>query len=99
MACQSVSGRPRQRRLARLDHGAVPGASGGGELDEEPGDVVGGAQRHGILAGKGGGAHQRSEEHTSELQSLMPISYAVFCLIKKHLYFLFISLSPIFSHI
>src|SRR3546814_4424358 len=29
----------------------------------------------------GGGA--RSEEHTSELQSLMPISYAVFCLKKK----------------
>src|SRR3546814_4417901 len=25
----------------------------------------------------------RSEEHTSELQSLMRISYAVFCLIKK----------------
>src|SRR3546814_10295346 len=26
----------------------------------------------------------RSEEHTSELQSLMRISYAVFCLNKKH---------------
>src|SRR3546814_2626177 len=30
-----------------------------------------------------GGRHQRSEEHTSELQSLMRISYAVFCLKKK----------------
>src|SRR3546814_4377012 len=30
-----------------------------------------------------GGGH-RSEEHTSELQSLMRISYAVFCLKKKH---------------
>src|SRR3546814_7442958 len=28
-------------------------------------------------------ANQRSEEHTSELQSLMRISYAVFCLKKK----------------
>src|SRR3546814_8707290 len=28
-------------------------------------------------------AQQRSEEHTSELQSLMRISYAVFCLKKK----------------
>src|SRR3546814_7041084 len=28
-------------------------------------------------------AHGRSEEHTSELQSLMRISYAVFCLKKK----------------
>src|SRR3546814_2181544 len=29
-------------------------------------------------------ARQRSEEHTSELQSLMRISYAVFCLKKKN---------------
>src|SRR3546814_2996908 len=29
------------------------------------------------------GAQRRSEEHTSELQSLMRISYAVFCLNKK----------------
>src|SRR3546814_1035779 len=29
------------------------------------------------------GQHIRSEEHTSELQSLMRISYAVFCLKKK----------------
>src|SRR3546814_3949432 len=37
------------------------------------------------LAGKPAGAWPgRSEEHTSELQSLMRISYAVFCLKKKH---------------
>src|SRR3546814_8257495 len=30
--------------------------------------------------------HGRSEEHTSELQSLMRISYAVFCLKKKTTY-------------
>src|SRR3546814_3660239 len=29
-------------------------------------------------------ANMRSEEHTSELQSLMRISYAVFCLKKKN---------------
>src|SRR3546814_3738281 len=29
-------------------------------------------------------AESRSEEHTSELQSLMRISYAVFCLIKTY---------------
>src|SRR3546814_7109669 len=33
--------------------------------------------------GAGIGARYRSEEHTSELQSLMRISYAVFCLKKK----------------
>src|SRR3546814_5503499 len=31
-----------------------------------------------------GTAYVRSEEHTSELQSLMRISYAVFCLKKKN---------------
>src|SRR3546814_5179368 len=35
------------------------------------------------LAGGGLGQRARSEEHTSELQSLMRISYAVFCLKKK----------------
>src|SRR3546814_1149582 len=30
--------------------------------------------------------HSRSEEHTSELQSLMRISYAVFCLKKKKIH-------------
>src|SRR3546814_7361232 len=39
------------------------------------------------IVGTGASAVQRSEEHTSELQSLMRTSYAVFCLkkkIKKH---------------
>src|SRR3546814_3356942 len=34
---------------------------------------------------RGAGARLRSEEHTSELQSLMRISYAVFCLKTKSL--------------
>src|SRR3546814_2619242 len=33
---------------------------------------------------RGVGVASRSEEHTSELQSLMRISYAVFCLKKKN---------------
>src|SRR3546814_4008850 len=37
-------------------------------------------ERHGDRPGI---ADDRSEEHTSELQSLMRISYAVFCLKKK----------------
>src|SRR3546814_10287047 len=39
-----------------------------------------------LLSPSGGGLRfdERSEEHTSELQSLMRISYAVFCLKKKH---------------
>src|SRR3546814_10102594 len=37
----------------------------------------------GAKPGHGGVLPARSEEHTSELQSLMRISYAVFCLKKK----------------
>src|SRR3546814_4560974 len=36
-----------------------------------------------VLVVVAGAAWTRSEEHTSELQSLMRISYAVFCLKKK----------------
>src|SRR3546814_10092512 len=39
------------------------------------------ARSRGIAGGAGDAT--RSEEHTSELQSLMRISYAVFCLKKK----------------
>src|SRR3546814_1261009 len=51
------------------------------------------AQDFGREIGQSGKAHRRllgeriahrSEEHTSELQSLMRISYAVFCSKKKH---------------
>src|SRR3546814_7853669 len=43
------------------------------------------ARRRGGRAGRESGMvrRRRSEEHTSELQSLMRISYAVFCLKKK----------------
>src|SRR3546814_4210189 len=37
-----------------------------------------------VVKGIGNVFWHRSEEHTSELQSLMRISYAVFCLIKKN---------------
>src|SRR3546814_1211393 len=37
----------------------------------------------GVSLRKAEGDELRSEEHTSELQSLMRISYAVFCLTKK----------------
>src|SRR3546814_6973439 len=46
------------------------------------GDVSG--SRPGMLDMVGRAKHDRSEEHTSELQSLMRISYAVFCLKKKN---------------
>src|SRR3546814_1647300 len=39
--------------------------------------------RFGVMRGREFLMKDRSEEHTSELQSLMRISYAVFCLKKK----------------
>src|SRR3546814_7854786 len=44
----------------------------------QPGEVVERLEAAGLKA-----VPTRSEEHTSELQSLMRISYAVFCLTKK----------------
>src|SRR3546814_8304619 len=55
----------------------------------QPGDRVALSLSNGIEAAIAwygiwrAGAAVRSEEHTSELQSLMRISYAVFCLKKK----------------
>src|SRR3546814_5400647 len=45
---------------------------------EEPTVTGGNGNAYGLV-----GLFLRSEEHTSELQSLMRISYAVFCLKKK----------------
>src|SRR3546814_2900129 len=72
-------------------------AVGGPEIDYSPRGINGPLEQllfpitHGTLFFPG--IQVRSEEHTSELQSLMRISYAVFCLKKKKLflyYFLFI---------
>src|SRR3546814_9439354 len=69
----------------------LPARAGAGKRRDPPGrlarlDV---AQRTAAGGGESGaGADRtdadRSEEHTSELQSLMRISYAVFCLKKKN---------------
>src|SRR3546814_2415940 len=74
--------RAAERRLEGLR--AVPGAEVGGLLRSlQRLDALG----H-VAVGRGPGpvpvgGRERSEEHTSELQSLMRISYAVFCLKKK----------------
>src|SRR3546814_9501024 len=51
------------------------------EDEAEEGEEEGQLERHQEMPG--GHSDGRSEEHTSELQSLMRISYAVFCLKKK----------------
>src|SRR3546814_10397945 len=66
--------------------GLQPNASGAGlEQLAAPRSVCASVlRRHaGHIALGQGGYIYRSEEHTSELQSLMRISYAVFCLKKK----------------
>src|SRR3546814_4794932 len=66
----------RQQRAARAGGEAVLVV---GHRSAELGSEMGGLGLVGRLAHGAG----RSEEHTSELQSLMRISYAVFCLKKK----------------
>src|SRR3546814_8295562 len=82
-------------RAAAIDVRAVYEIAAKGEImiEDPPGDVritaEGGGEAHGPEAqrahGQAGHAQAaiRSEEHTSELQSLMRISYAVFCLKNK----------------
>src|SRR3546814_5235922 len=59
---------------------AGDGTDAGGTEPLASGKPVGGLQDGGFGFQR---ARPRSEEHTSELQSLMRISYAVFCLKKK----------------
>src|SRR3546814_10059161 len=66
------------------------GRRGRASVHASDGDRRAGADvaAHGQGGGRGAGGRRgrqsvRSEEHTSELQSLMRISYAVFCLKKK----------------
>src|SRR3546814_2792683 len=55
----------------RIEHGGIVPRNGRSDCDGTPGAAA--------VEGRG----VRSEEHTSELQSLMRTSYAVFCLNKK----------------
>src|SRR3546814_5026421 len=57
------------------------GGQGGAGVGREP--RAGGVQLFGFARPARAAAPHRSEEHTSELQSLMRISYAVFCLKNK----------------
>src|SRR3546814_7282086 len=63
----------------RITGAAAPPAAGPARLPGRCG--AGRHRRHGALCPE----LCRSEEHTSELQSLMRISYAVFCLKKKQI--------------
>src|SRR3546814_1117496 len=67
------------RRYAAVDGASIVAAASGPGLGRTP--IAPATTR------RGRGPHRmasRSEEHTSELQSLMRISYAVFCLKKKN---------------
>src|SRR3546814_2380419 len=76
---------PRRRDLRDLGCTVMPcgvSLSDGCAQDAiQPGDVVVPGEPAGVAGDRRG--LPRSEEHTSELQSLMRISYAVFCLKKK----------------
>src|SRR3546814_9481493 len=82
----------RSAEVVRADRDERPGESRAGNVvdpvapavDECLGQLPVHALRDVAGVRKGGSARsRRSEEHTSELQSLMRISYAVFCLKKK----------------
>src|SRR3546814_6791903 len=78
----AMAGRPDPRRLrGGVAGGALPGVRRGRLRSRLAGRRPQHRDLHRRVAAVPGPG--RSEEHTSELQSLMRISYAVFCLTKK----------------
>src|SRR3546814_4258838 len=104
MAREGISRRTRQSRGAGHRQRADDGRAGRRNAARRPRGVGGVAARlcraeterpdqSLLLRRQAAGADPRSEEHTSELQSLMRISYAVFCLKKNnnHIYYVHIT--------
>src|SRR3546814_3086087 len=80
-----ASVRPTRHTLCTIANGAIGLVVSGSRQLECGTQALGpvhGLVGHGQYTGEGIGMG-RSEEHTSELQSLMRISYAVFCLKNK----------------
>src|SRR3546814_2693540 len=82
-AYEMLSDEQKRGAYDRFGHAGVDpnagagGGMGGAGFADAFGDIFGE-----IFGGGGGRRGGGSEEHTSELQSLMRISYAVFCLTK-----------------
>src|SRR3546814_8415824 len=87
---QKLGHAPAAVAAAAADHSVAaeaPGARGAGRDRARRGDAGGEIDRcgaAGTTATLAADADARSEEHPSELQSLMRISHAVFCLKKKN---------------
>src|SRR3546814_9494002 len=64
-------------------HDGIIAFGGGSGLDCAKAIALMAGQKRPLFDFEDKGDNWRSEEHTSELQSLMRISYAVFCLQKK----------------
>src|SRR3546814_3954764 len=89
--CRDGGARPACRTEVRRDGVAGPAGIPGVVGILRRADIIGGEEVAvdglGVDRGAAGFSRtidERSEEHTSELQSLMRISYAVFCLKKKN---------------
>src|SRR3546814_10258962 len=77
---RSVEGDRRQGRR----RGGEAGGAAAGVMSGDGAPYAATASSLRLAAASSRRFSSRSEEHTSELQSLMRISYAVFCLKKKH---------------
>src|SRR3546814_6298596 len=82
--------RSRSRRAPGARAHPQPGGAHRGERrlsglgrTPKPQPIAAGPGQQGAMESVSNSTEHRSEEHTSELQSLMRISYAVFCLKKK----------------
>src|SRR3546814_9972713 len=87
---QRDTGDRRRQRERQIDQRVEEALAGEAIAREHPGDQRA-EHRVDQRADQRRAEAERSEEHTSELQSLMRISYAVFCLKKKNV----ISFAPV----
>src|SRR3546814_9123865 len=74
--------RPGHLRAVAVEHAGVVGIEQR-VFDAGKAGALAALDHHGVLRPRHVEDRHRSEEHTSELQSLMRNSYAVFCLKKK----------------
>src|SRR3546814_2965224 len=80
---EKVAERVKERTNGEVEFQIFPSSQLGGQREMSEGVQLGSLEGTVSATSWMAGFNPRSEEHTSELQSLMRISYAVFCL-KKH---------------
>src|SRR3546814_8148813 len=83
LSAEGVAATPRAASIAATSIFFMPNIASNARFASSPPAAIASVSTRGVICQEIPHLSLRSEEHTSELQSLMRISYAVFCLKKK----------------